>query len=232
MLKTSLPKSPAKVNLFPDTARPSQSQTPVDQYHLYQLFSLLLDSEHDLNRVTDQINNLFLYVNLVFKDKVDVDVIDKLDKSLYSFRDRIKPLGVAKITTNMRALINLNDYQEEKISIDKNLDALRTHVRNQYKAVNSGMLVETFRGGEKNEPNDQPDSMVNVRRADATSQFDNGCSWRETSLILSSKTTVGEPINDKWVYPDPFPKSATLILQKTYLDPKNTDNLIHLIKKK
>ena len=187
-----------------------------------KLIAELLDSEHDLARVTEQINNLYLYA--YYFTQSDDPCSTKLKTLLYENTSRGRPLSVAKITANMSSLFE--EMEIETISTGKSLDKLREYTKTQYPNV-SHIVMETARNIGGN-PDNASDDKTHIVRAAATTKFDNPWKWPNQ---LSIESIVGGSLNKIRVYDDPFPKSATIYIQGTERSIESfVDNIIEFIK--
>ena len=104
--------------LFRDRA-PASVRLPFDVHKCKKLIAELLDSEHDLSRATGQINPLYLYVQFFLTHETH-ECLELLNRLLYDYTNRGKPLGPGKITANMSSLfegINTETITTEKTNI-------------------------------------------------------------------------------------------------------------------
>ena len=220
------------------TGSPAPIMTYQEQNNLFILICEILDNEHDLNRASDQVSPLYLYCCYLMTQKF----LGTFEGNVYKFGERTKPMNKHRILVNMRAILSelypasdANPYTEEAITTtDKSLIGCRKFVHTDCGMVDC-LIGETTRGGDGNPPVNHGGTgktMVDIRRSYLTDTFDNGCTWPKLGgLYIPNREIIGETLNNpRRVYPNVFPKAASVFVYRDDLNITNIHIIIALIR--
>ena len=227
-----------------------------DDYKRDILACELLDTEHDLNRQAGQVSPLYLYTyhslatsgdekkRNIWRGTFTGLVKEGLEQLVYTSGSRFKTMSPRKVATSMKYILDkTGDVEYETIKTEKNINALRGYVGENYNVVNP-MVVETIKGGTNDDMSDvqvnaaQP--MPNIRRSDLSNRFDNNCPLISLpGLVITVAGTIGDPVGvgntdflqSTRIYPNHFPEAASVFVYKRELgsDPNIVAKILVLI---